>query len=68
MISCFSSVFCKICNRIAFLHFSLIDDSVWAHLDIAGTAFDVPGIPYYKPGATGAGVRVLVELLKRRSI
>jgi leucyl aminopeptidase len=45
-----------------------VGDSVWAHLDIAGTAFDVPGISYYKPGATGAGVRVLVELLKRRSM
>ncbi len=34
----------------------------WAHLDIAGTAFDVPGVSYYRSGATGAGVRLLIEL------
>ena len=36
----------------------------WAHIDIAGTAFDVPDIPYYRSaGATGVGVRLLVDLL-----
>ncbi len=40
-----------------------VDDTPWAHLDIAGTAFDVPGIPYYSTGtATGAGVRLLIAL------
>jgi leucyl aminopeptidase len=39
-----------------------VDDTVWAHIDIAGTAFDVPNISYYRPGATGAGVRLLVAL------
>lgn len=34
----------------------------WVHFDIAGTAFDVPDISYYRTGATGAGVRLLVEL------
>jgi leucyl aminopeptidase len=34
----------------------------WAHLDIAGTAFSVPDITYYDTGATGYGVRLLVEL------
>jgi leucyl aminopeptidase len=34
----------------------------WAHLDIAGTAYDVP-LPYFAgKGATGFGVRLLVEL------
>jgi leucyl aminopeptidase len=34
----------------------------WAHLDIAGTAWDVP-LPYFVgKGATGYGVRLLVEL------
>jgi leucyl aminopeptidase len=34
----------------------------WAHLDIAGTAWDVPR-PYFRSkGATGFGVRLLVEL------
>lgn len=34
----------------------------WAHLDIAGTAFDVPDISYYSTGATGVGVRLLVDI------
>jgi len=34
----------------------------WAHLDIAGTAYDVPA-PYFDgKGATGCGVRLAVEL------
>jgi leucyl aminopeptidase len=34
----------------------------WAHLDIAGTAYDVP-LPYFHgKGATGFGVRLAVEL------
>ncbi len=36
----------------------------WAHLDIAGTAWDVKGNPYLPKGATGVGVRLLVEYLK----
>ena len=39
-----------------------VDDVPWVHLDIAGTAFDVPDISYYRPGATGFGVRLLVDL------
>jgi len=40
-----------------------VDDVPWAHLDIAGTAFDVPSIiPYYRSGATGAGIRLLIDL------
>ena len=40
-----------------------VDDIPWAHLDIAGTAFDVPDLPYYRPhSATGFGVRLLVDL------
>jgi len=39
-----------------------VDDTVWAHIDIAGTAFDVPNISYYRPGGTGVGVRLLVTL------
>ncbi len=34
----------------------------WAHIDIAGTAFGVPDISYYRAGATGFGVRLLTEL------
>lgn len=39
-----------------------VDDVPWAHIDIAGTAFDVPNISYYRPGATGVGVRLLTAL------
>jgi leucyl aminopeptidase len=34
----------------------------WAHLDIAGPAWDVP-LSYYKPGGTGFGVRLFAEFL-----
>lgn len=40
-----------------------VGDVPWVHLDIAGTAFDVPDIPYYRPGATGVGVRLLTDLI-----
>ncbi|MDN5698120.1 MAG: leucyl aminopeptidase [Rubrobacter sp.] len=43
-------------------------DFPWAHLDIAGTAWDVPrSNPYIAPGATGNPARLLVELLRSRS-
>lgn len=41
---------------------NFVDDTPWAHIDIAGTAFDVPNISYYRPGATGVGVKLLVAL------
>lgn len=42
---------------------NFVDDVPWAHLDIAGTAFDVPDLPYYRPhSATGFGVRLLVDI------
>ncbi len=42
-----------------------VDDVPWAHLDIAGTAFDVPSIiPYYRPGATGASIRLLIDIAR----
>jgi leucyl aminopeptidase len=37
-------------------------DLPWAHLDIAGTAWDVPRPYFLGKGATGFGVRLLVEL------
>jgi leucyl aminopeptidase len=36
----------------------------WAHLDIAGTAWEEKGRHYLPKGATGTGVRLLVEYLK----
>jgi leucyl aminopeptidase len=41
---------------------NFVDDVEWAHIDIAGTAFDVPNISYYRPGGTGVGVGLLVAL------
>ncbi len=48
----------------AFLsHF--VGDVPWAHLDIAGTAWTHADQAYCTKGATGFGVRLLVELLRR---
>ena len=41
-------------------------DAPWAHLDIAGTAWDV-GREYTGNGASGFGVRLLVELARNSS-
>lgn len=46
----------------AFFLSNFVGDVPWAHLDIAGTAFNVPDISYYRSGATGAGVRLLIDL------
>ena len=37
----------------------------WAHLDIAGTAFPAKDDRYLAKGATGFGVRVVTEYLRR---
>jgi leucyl aminopeptidase len=41
-----------------------VDDVPWAHLDIAGTAWDT-GREYVGSGPTGFGVRLLVELARK---
>jgi leucyl aminopeptidase len=38
-------------------------DLRWAHLDIAGTAWEENGCGYRPKGATGVGVRLLVDYL-----
>jgi leucyl aminopeptidase len=43
-----------------------VDGRPWAHLDIAGTAWDV-GREYVGKGATGFGVRLLVALARARA-
>ena len=43
-----------------FLH-RFAGETPWAHLDIAGTAWDL-GRPYAEKGGSGFGVRLLVEL------
>ncbi|HUI07393.1 MAG TPA: leucyl aminopeptidase [Verrucomicrobiae bacterium] len=44
-----------------------VDDTPWAHLDIAGTAWTTEELPYLTKGATGFGVRLVVDLLRRWS-
>ncbi len=41
-----------------------VGDVPWAHVDIAGTAWDVPRPYYVGKGATGFGVRLLVEVAR----
>ena len=41
-----------------------VDDRPWVHLDIAGTAWGMTR-PYVGNGASGFGVRLLVELVRR---
>jgi leucyl aminopeptidase len=43
-----------------------VGETPWAHVDIAGTAWDV-GRPYTGNDASGFGVRLLVELARRSS-
>jgi leucyl aminopeptidase len=41
-----------------------VGDVPWAHLDIAGTAWTTEERPYLSKGATGFGVRLLLNLLQ----
>ena len=43
-------------------------DTPWAHIDIAGTAWDVPRPYFAGKGATGFGVRLLVELARSLAV
>jgi leucyl aminopeptidase len=40
-----------------------VEETPWVHLDIAGMDLDTEGKPYAAKGATGFGVRTLVQLL-----
>jgi leucyl aminopeptidase len=42
---------------------NFVGNTPWVHLDIAGTSFNVPDVAYYRPGATGFGVRLFIDLL-----
>ncbi len=44
-----------------------VGETSWAHLDIAGTAWTTDDLPYLTKGATGFGVRLVVDLLRRWS-
>jgi leucyl aminopeptidase len=50
----------------AFLRAFVGEDVAWAHLDIAGPAYNSePGYGYITPGGTGVPVRTLVEVAQR---
>jgi leucyl aminopeptidase len=40
------------------------EDTPWAHLDIAGTAWGDPATPYRSKGPTGIAVRTLIEFIE----
>jgi len=42
-----------------------VDKYPWVHLDIAGPAWQSKESPYIPKGASGVGVRLLIELLRR---
>lgn len=42
---------------------AFVDKVPHAHLDIAGVAFGPVRMPYYRSGATGFGIRLLVDLI-----
>jgi len=41
-----------------------VGDTCWAHLDIAGTAWDFTEKPYIPKGPSGVGVRTLLEFVR----
>jgi leucyl aminopeptidase len=41
-----------------------VGETIWAHLDIAGTAWDFTEKPYIPKGPSGIGVRTLLELVR----
>lgn len=43
---------------------NFVGDTAWAHMDIAGTGWTSSPHAYQRKGATGVGVRTLLELLK----
>jgi len=51
----------------AFLSFFVPENLPWAHLDIAAVADTEKDLPYYGKGATGWGVRTLVEWIDASS-
>jgi len=48
----------------AFFLSNFVNSVPWAHLDIAGTAFGVPDLTYVRPGATGVGIRLLIDMIE----
>lgn len=46
---------------------NFVSKARWVHLDIAGTAHEVPGVNYLGKGATGASVRLIIEFVKNHA-
>ena len=53
-------------NAAVFLR-EFVGETPWVHLDIAGPSLSPKERGYYGKGATGAGVRTLVELVRQRA-
>ena len=49
-------------NGACFLS-NFVGDTPWVHMDIAAASFNVPDLPYYRTGGTGAGTRLLVDFV-----
>jgi leucyl aminopeptidase len=49
----------------AFLSY-FVGDTPWVHMDIAGTAWNGRARDYYRAGASGVGVRVLLDWVAER--
>lgn len=49
-----------------YLH-TFVGDTPWAHLDIAGTAWDFTSKSYIPKGPSGTGVRTLIEYIRKLS-
>lgn len=54
------------CTAAAFLQRFVEDNTEWAHIDIAGTAWRTASRSFAPKGATGFGVRLLNEFVKNR--
>ena len=50
----------------AFLNNFINEKTPWIHLDIAGTAWIEDSRPYIQKGATGVGVKLLIQLILNR--
>jgi leucyl aminopeptidase len=48
----------------AYFLYEFADDTPWVHLDIAGTAWVDKEKPYMPKGASGIGVRLILNLIK----
>ena len=53
-----------VCTAGMFLKAFVEDGMPWAHMDIAGTAYNMDGSDYFVPGSTGFGVRLTVDWLR----